>query len=492
MKKDAKEQLSRMISLMNYGKVNESEKPYSTVEYTHEGADGKMYGLVREGAKYYIKISDKKSDNHYLKEDFDYVGGFSNKFRHEYSSFNNGLKQMEMFLRELNEECGRTANTIETWSKETNSYISTPMSDTMKAEIARQRQIMENASKIGKPMNEKADGHTMTDEAPKTGSTEEGKVFTDDVKQPTDTLGVNPNKDYTKKPGNTKVGDGTPFDEKPKKTDCNESEDKNTPFDVNVEKKGVDKGCTCESKEQEGDDKESCPKCGNKPCTCGDDDKEDKEDKDLTEDFKIGDDENPDGDIVDPSDDVDSANADDEMPFSQDDIDSYGDDEDAIGEPTDEPIDDTETDPQSEMIDLLRQIADKLDALAMDKGDESSEEELYGDDDTETEPIDGIDDTETDDEPFKESVNAKTVLETRLNDFGKHPRYQDEPIDGLKNSDEKKDGQYDMADDSIKNDKPYGTKIGDGTPFTVNPKILRDSIAEAVSNIIKKKLSKGK
>lgn len=476
MKNSTKEQLNRMIYMMNYGKVNETQKPYSTVEYTHEGADGKMYGLVREGTKYYIKTSEKKSNNQYLKEDFDYIGGFPNKFRHEYSSFNNGLKQMDMFLRELNEECGRVAGTIETWSRESNSYISTPISESMKQEISRQKQIMENASRISSKGNineslkdiEKNNIGKVPNEAPKTGSTKEGDVFSDDVKEPTDTIGVNNNKDYVKKSktNGNEVGDSTPFTEKSKKMNCNEEEDKNEPYSEDV-----------------------CPKCGNKECTC--------EEKELSEDFKIdNEDSTDDGELVDDTTDMDEP-SDDETPFTDDEIDSYSTDNEEI--PTED------ENGMSKIESLLQQIVDRLDAIEAKSG-ESSEEELYGDDETKDEPISDNDETEyeldvdndntdiegndDEDEPFKESINPKAVLEDRLNDFGKHPKYQKQPIDGLNNDETLKDGQYDMADDSIKSTKPYGTEIGDSMPYTISPKILRDSIAEAVTKVLKKKLAK--
>ena len=47
--------MNRMKSLMNYGLKTENKQAYSTVEYQKVGADGKVYGIVREGTKYYIK-----------------------------------------------------------------------------------------------------------------------------------------------------------------------------------------------------------------------------------------------------------------------------------------------------------------------------------------------------------------------------------------------------------------------------------------------------
>ena len=73
------EQLDRMKTLMSYG-VNEAtaRESQSVVEYKTEGADGKTYGIIREGQKFYIKAAPKK-DTEVIAEDFDYIGGFMNK-----------------------------------------------------------------------------------------------------------------------------------------------------------------------------------------------------------------------------------------------------------------------------------------------------------------------------------------------------------------------------------------------------------------------------
>lgn len=53
----ADEQLQRMKALMSYG-INEAKQPvYSSVEYNKVAADGKLYGIVREGTKYFIKVA---------------------------------------------------------------------------------------------------------------------------------------------------------------------------------------------------------------------------------------------------------------------------------------------------------------------------------------------------------------------------------------------------------------------------------------------------
>ena len=72
-KMNTNEQLSRMKSLMNYGLKTESKQAYSSVEYQKVGADGNVYGIVREGTKYYIKSAPNKQN--LIKEDFSYIGG---------------------------------------------------------------------------------------------------------------------------------------------------------------------------------------------------------------------------------------------------------------------------------------------------------------------------------------------------------------------------------------------------------------------------------
>ncbi len=47
-------------------------------------------------------------------------------------------------------------------------------------------------------------------------------------------------------------------------------------------------------------------------------------------------------------------------------------------------------------------------------------------------------------------------------------------------------GYYDMNDETVKNDSPYGEKIGDGAPFDIDPKAIDNAIAESIKRILKK------
>ena len=136
--------LNRMKSLMNYGLQTENKKSFASLEYSKVGADGKTYGIVREGTKYYIKVADKTKN--VLKEDYNYIGGFCNRKNHEYASFANAQKNFDMKLRSINEACGKDKSVIaESWNPDKQAFMMVEATDSMKNEIARMRQIMSNS-----------------------------------------------------------------------------------------------------------------------------------------------------------------------------------------------------------------------------------------------------------------------------------------------------------------------------------------------------------
>ena len=142
--------LARMKSLCTYGMVNENEKkePTCTLEYTKKAADGKYYGIVKEFNSYYIKQSTEGKQS--IAESYNYIGGFMNKKDYQYDSYNNALKHLELKLSSINEAQEGKVN-IETLDPFKKGEIVIEGTDKMKNEIARQRQIMYNASML---MNE--------------------------------------------------------------------------------------------------------------------------------------------------------------------------------------------------------------------------------------------------------------------------------------------------------------------------------------------------
>jgi hypothetical protein len=161
-------QLQRMQSLMTYGAVKENKKQVnSTMEYHAIGADGKAYGIIRENQKFYIKTADKK--NEMLAEAYDYIGGFNNKKQYEYNMLSDAKKNFDMKLMSIKESYSPKTNFSLSDFEVKGDYMS-DCGKNMMNEIARQRQIMNNAAAI---MNESSTigcNNTGNPEAPKTMS----------------------------------------------------------------------------------------------------------------------------------------------------------------------------------------------------------------------------------------------------------------------------------------------------------------------------------
>ena len=99
------EQLIRMKKLMGAAHITENTKT-SVVELTKMGPDGKIYGIVRENHKYFIKITNKKQN--LVTEDFRYIGGLKNKTEKSYDSYSQATKQLNLKFLSLNEALNKT------------------------------------------------------------------------------------------------------------------------------------------------------------------------------------------------------------------------------------------------------------------------------------------------------------------------------------------------------------------------------------------------
>ena len=147
-KKNVKKELGRIKEMMSYG-LSEGKKntPFSDVEYSRVGADGKLYGIVREGTKYYIKSAPQNVKP--IKENFDYIGGFVNRKNNEYSSYANALKQFDLKMASLKEaNAAGKKIMVESWNPDKRRQLTVESTNQMKREIARERQIMYNVGRI--------------------------------------------------------------------------------------------------------------------------------------------------------------------------------------------------------------------------------------------------------------------------------------------------------------------------------------------------------
>ena len=100
------EQLKRMMHLIDYDNtLNESKKTNKGIEYHTTAADGKEYGIIKEGAYYYIKTSTPDKMN--IAESYDYINGYNYRRETRYNSYNEATKQLEIRLMNINESYGK-------------------------------------------------------------------------------------------------------------------------------------------------------------------------------------------------------------------------------------------------------------------------------------------------------------------------------------------------------------------------------------------------
>ena len=525
-------ELNRMKQLMKYGLNENKKQPYSGIEYQKVAADGKLYGIVREGTKYYIKVSSKKENP--LTENFEYIGGFRNRKDHEYTSFANAQKNFDLKMMSLSEAYGKGEHiVVESWNPDKQEELTVEATDKMKKEISRERQIMENTMKIFnrkpqsavKPINEAKNecGAPFCEPADKEykvkdnikGAPEKGGKAEDandhekvdlkktDIKENEQVLGWNRNDDYMDKSHGTEIGDSQPFDAaEGRNIDDGDKKVTNTGDEEN--------GTIHEEKSMiDSEDNQNSPKPGVGP---------------------VGDNEPFDGEkgkqIDEAIDDIDDDSA------LTDDIDAGIEDDSLEGEPgldagEDLALDGEEAldDAEGEDIELgaedagieerLTALEDKLDQiLAAISEEDYEDDDLYdeeGADDFGPDEEEPIEDTiafeskaykayklresakkgnkkinEDGMKPFNDGERVPEGNMNKLDDFGKHPAYQKKVMELPPKDMKEFPGYYDMNDDSVKSDAPYGEKIGDGTPFEINPEAIDNAIAESINRFLKK------
>lgn len=470
--KDVNSQLARMRSLMKFG-INEGKNvAYTGVEYEKVGADGKLYGIVREGAKYYIKTSPSKKGK--LAENYEYIGGFRNRKDNEYKSFAEAQKQFDLKMMSINEaNAPEKKIVVESWNPDKQEELTVESTDRMKREISRERQIMMNASRINE---KKSQNLAPISETCKENCESEcdGYDFKD---------AENPKDSFRRK-----------------KHEEGDAKKANPGYkDAKIEEASEPLAWHSTGKDAAGNIADTY--------------------MDKSHGTEIGDTapfDAEDGRQIDE--DIDDINADADVEDDLDNDDAFDDDEDDV-------------DPDlHDLQDQISDMSDKLDAvLDAVGGDEPTvddseydDDDLYGDDD------------DDDDEPIEDGMafesrrrNGAQIYESRayrqmrmnearrnrarrineadgmkpfsdagrvprgnmnkLNDFGKHPAYQKKVMNLPRTSMQEFPGYYDMNDDSVYNENPYGEKIGSGAPFEVDPEEVENTIAESIMRHLGKK-----
>ena len=443
------EQLKRMKTLMSYG-INEStaKDAQSVVEYKTEGADGKTYGIIREGKKFYIKAAPKK-DTEVLAEDFDYIGGFMNKKQYEYLTYPMASKQLELKLMSINEACNTKKAIVTDGIRQKPSEWQVNETKEMRAELNRFDEIVNNVDKILK--EEKDGGFTMNHtlpEAPAKNPSDK-KVNAPFV----DTAVAKLDKDLKdtqtnpEKAGDPYIEDGEMSSERmksdktPKGNGGNIYSEKPQYVDTGIAGEHPKGGKVVRVESKNGHTvvlTEEQVLAWNKS----------KDFMDKTRGTVIGDgspySEEVNEDVIDVDDVAGMNDDDDSYPFPEvSGNGAYADFEQEYNDWLDSQ-DDT-------------QNIDDFDELEFEIEPES------GDD------YDELDDSLIDigDVPYegRRSRRANMSEGTVLNDFGKHPAYRKQPMTTPPNVEINTFGR-DWNDESTKGNKPYGSKIGSSAPYT--------------------------
>lgn len=542
MSKDYRKELNEMYRLMNYG-MNESKKTTANqgiVEYSQLGADGKTYGILKEGTKYYVKVAPKKNTA-ILAEDYDYVGGRDR--RKAYDSYSKASNALNLQLISVNEAAGSKKSVKSQFNLNESAEWKTAQTKEARTELNRFYQLV---SRVDGLLNENVHYINENDKtySEKPTKSPKGSTGKGGQQQPTgikekdwtkDNSKVNAEKDYNNYgvKGNSPSGkydaasgvkhidqtEGNPYQEKAKTSKeqgKSVSESRRTvklseeqerqitawrrDFVHNDEEGLVDRshgteiGDTAPWTDNVNESFETSewdeglpgqPGTGDaKPYDDPFDDKsgvrqpvsEDTDDSDELI-YEVELNETTmDGDLN-----FDSMNQEDEDAFDAmtSDATLYNDEPD-FGDTSYEGLADGIND--DELNDEGPNNIDDLLSDLPETDDNDIDDEINGWDDTEANGGLGTQygmGNSWDDETAHEQDNLDEAV---LNDFGKHPAYRKKPMTLPQNADGSKWGE-DWNDESTKGEQPYGRQIGhSGDPFTELVNAITNAVVTSLAS----------
>ena len=149
MEKVSQQGLDKMKHLIDFGSSDNiavvNNKPI--VEFHQKGADGRTYGIIRENNKFYIKVAPAK-DTEIVAEDYDYIGGITNRKTYEYPSYALASKQFDLKMMSINEAYDSSHKSTVCPPLILDSEWQIPQTREMREAIDRIKEIADNANKI--------------------------------------------------------------------------------------------------------------------------------------------------------------------------------------------------------------------------------------------------------------------------------------------------------------------------------------------------------
>lgn len=487
-------EVQRMKDLIKYG-LNEEvvntggAKPI--LEYSQKAADGKVYGIVKECQRYYIKVAPNK-DTKLMAEDYDYIGGQVNKRENEYTSYALASKQFDLKMMSINEAYTKKVE-IEQFNPVEASEWQINETKEMRAELNRFKQITNNVAVILKEEKSVIPSEHTLPEAPASNPSKEK------VNYPfTDTAVANGDKDFKKKQEDPKKA-GHPFDNNGEVSDSDMQSDKkataNGGSETYSEKPKFTPSNSVTDQHPSGgkatkveEGKKRCIKLTEEQLLVWNNNKDYMDKSQGTE---IGDTapyteetvEVNEENVVHNTDNqnspaVGNGEIGDTAPFNDKVNEDTVDVEDVAGMPDDE----DEEVPFPEVEDGGAYLDFEKDYNDWEDSDENSETGL-DDFDYEIDLDDDAFDAANSDDDFYESKGRKgrRISEAQLNDFGKHPAYHKTPMIVGSTKEVSVNGTRDWNDESAKSEEPYGKKIGSSSPY--------DKVIDNITRSIMKQLN---
>lgn len=429
--------------------VNESK---TKVECHMEGADGKVYGIIKEGTKYYIKTTTPGKET--IAESYDYIGGFNYRNENGFNDYNKATKILENKIISLNMEHGKHEDvSVVDLNRSEKAFAS--LTEEARKELDRVKQIMKEtyvtktyageAKGDGDPFKEKTDADMEF----------EGK----EEKNPKDA-----NEDYTE----VKNPDALLTSDKAPKADgaADKCEKAKCELDgecvANKTKVNENLGSLLDGINDTPADEfqEDVPY-------------EDAEDEDVVDDNLVGvdDDETT---VTEPVGDEETEDFDDfDNLMEEFDALICGYDETLAGPHGTLEVQTTETIDGNKS--EAKETKEALDGQGK-PGKAISSERL-------NETVESIV-REVMEDIKKERENRGKLMETidrivreELGIWGKHPKYGEEPFTTPANKEVMKGtADHSIDDESVKGNEQYGKKIGDGKPFDEKVKFITDQV----------------
>ena len=468
------EKLARMEYLMEY-KTPKQESASSGIEYHTEGADGKVYGIIKEGNTYYIKTTAKGKEN--LKESYDYIGGFNYRNENGFKSYNKACGILEQKMIALNEQYGIHKD-VSVVDMDRSKKALEGLTEAARKELDRVKMIMENSVNIGNHGDPESKGHANPSQTEKLNDpfNEKAKaqLDKDDVKSESDPKKANSG--YTDASKNVELQ--MTSDKAPSKNDTNSINDlKNTEDDLDGKSVAAEK-----------------PK-GGKAVMVNEGLLDGIDDDVIETPMDQADLDEPVDDEPDPMA-AGLVGTDDE----EDDLDTLmeqfnellcGDDETLTGphgkldvQTVDEVTAASQSPKSEEKQEALDGPKGSGKAISWDKLDESTRKNLSG-------IIDGVVNRMMESRKAKKmtlSEKIEKMVRENLDAWGDHPRYGEEPMTTPADTEVLRGtADKDWNDDSAKGSERYGKKIGNGKPFDEVVKMLTDSVIDMIKESQKKK-----